>query len=114
MLALNGKKVVVVGGSRGVGKRIVAAAGEGSRVLAVARDEGSLKKLAQETPGIEILSLDAADEGAPSRKRSSCLGRGSSPLPLDSSIEEGTSRSHNEPYDGRGPLCAEAPCGSPL
>ncbi len=42
MISLAGKKVVVVGGSRGVGRRVVEMAiGNGARVLAVARQEGS-------------------------------------------------------------------------
>jgi NAD(P)-dependent dehydrogenase (short-subunit alcohol dehydrogenase family) len=68
MFSLAGKKVVVIGGSRGVGRRIVeAAADNGARVLAVARQERPLWLLAKELPGIEILPLDATDEGAPSK-----------------------------------------------
>jgi NAD(P)-dependent dehydrogenase (short-subunit alcohol dehydrogenase family) len=68
MLPLAGKSMVVIGGSRGVGRRIVeAAVGNGARVLAVARGEGPLRQLAREVPGIEILALDAADEGAPAK-----------------------------------------------
>ena len=68
MLSLAGKNMVVIGGSRGVGRRIVEAAiGSGARVLAVARQEGPLRQLAQEVSGTEVLSLDAADEGAPAR-----------------------------------------------
>jgi NAD(P)-dependent dehydrogenase (short-subunit alcohol dehydrogenase family) len=68
MFSLAGKKVVVIGGSRGVGRQIAeAAARNGARVLAVAREEGPLRLLAKEVRGIEILSLDATDEGAPSR-----------------------------------------------
>jgi NAD(P)-dependent dehydrogenase (short-subunit alcohol dehydrogenase family) len=68
MLPLAGKTMVVIGGSRGVGRRIVeAAAGSGARVLAVARQEGPLRQLAQEVPGTEILPLDATDEGAPAK-----------------------------------------------
>src|SRR6266853_3001247 len=67
MLALTGKNMVVIGGSRGVGRRIVEAGiGNGARVLAVARQEAPLRRLAQEVPGAEVLSLDATDEGAPS------------------------------------------------
>lgn len=68
MLPLTGKNTVVIGGSRGVGRRIVeAAARNGAHVLAVARQESALRRLAQEVSGTEILSLDATDEGAPSK-----------------------------------------------
>jgi NAD(P)-dependent dehydrogenase (short-subunit alcohol dehydrogenase family) len=66
MRPLAGKKLVVIGGSRGVGRRIVQAANrQGARVLAVARQEGPLRQLADEVPGTEILSLDATEDGAP-------------------------------------------------
>ena len=62
---LAGKRMVVIGGSRGVGRKIVEVGVQnGARVLAAARQEGPLKRLAEEVPGVEILSLDAADEGA--------------------------------------------------
>src|SRR5260370_34828172 len=65
---LRGKNVVVIGGSRGLGKTIVAAThAEGARVLAVARREQSLRQLAAEIPGGRGLPLDAADEGAPAQ-----------------------------------------------
>ena len=68
MLPLTGKNMVVIGGSRGVGRRIVEAAiGNGARVLSVARQEAPLRQLAQEVPGVEVLSIDATDEGAPSK-----------------------------------------------
>jgi NAD(P)-dependent dehydrogenase (short-subunit alcohol dehydrogenase family) len=68
MLALTDKSVVVVGGSRGVGRQIAEAASRnGARVLAVARQEGPLCQLTREVPGIEVLALDATDERAPSR-----------------------------------------------
>jgi NAD(P)-dependent dehydrogenase (short-subunit alcohol dehydrogenase family) len=68
MLPLTGKNMVVIGGSRGVGRRIVEAGiRNGGRVLAVARQEGPLRQLAQEFSGVEILSLDATEEGAPSK-----------------------------------------------
>jgi len=68
MLSLTGKNMVVIGGSRGVGRRIVEAGiRNGARVLAVARQEGPLRQLAQETSGVEILPLDATDEGAPAK-----------------------------------------------
>jgi NAD(P)-dependent dehydrogenase (short-subunit alcohol dehydrogenase family) len=68
MFPLAGKNVVVIGGSRGVGRRIVeSAVHNGARVLAVARHEGRLRQLAQEVSGTEILPLDATDEAAPSK-----------------------------------------------
>jgi NAD(P)-dependent dehydrogenase (short-subunit alcohol dehydrogenase family) len=68
MLPLTGKNIIVIGGSRGVGRRIVeSAVRSGARVLAVARQETTLRQLAQEVPGVEVLSLDATEEGAPSK-----------------------------------------------
>jgi NAD(P)-dependent dehydrogenase (short-subunit alcohol dehydrogenase family) len=68
MLPLAGRNMVVIGGSRGVGRRIVEAGNRsGARVLAVARQEGPLRQLAREIAGVEILALDATDEGAPSK-----------------------------------------------
>src|SRR5712671_4414974 len=65
---LRDKNVVIIGGSRGLGKTIVAAThAEGARVLAVARREQSLRQLAAEIPGVRVLALDAADEGAPAQ-----------------------------------------------
>jgi NAD(P)-dependent dehydrogenase (short-subunit alcohol dehydrogenase family) len=67
MNALAGKNMVVIGGSRGVGRSIVEAGiGQGAQVLAVGRNETSLKQLAQEFPRVQVLALDAADEAAPS------------------------------------------------
>jgi NAD(P)-dependent dehydrogenase (short-subunit alcohol dehydrogenase family) len=68
MLRLTGKNVVVIGGSRGVGRRVVeGAARDGARVLAVARQQAPLQQLAEAVPGIEMLALDATDEGAPAK-----------------------------------------------
>jgi len=39
----------------------------GARMLAVARQEASLRLLAEEIPGTKILALDATDEGAPAK-----------------------------------------------
>jgi NAD(P)-dependent dehydrogenase (short-subunit alcohol dehydrogenase family) len=64
-MSIQNKAVVVIGGSGGLGRRIVEAASQGAaRVLAVARELGPLRKLAEETPGIQTLAIDATDEGA--------------------------------------------------
>src|SRR5690242_10882820 len=61
--ALQGKRVVVLGASRGVGREIAErAAAQGGRVLAVARGERDLVSLARR--GIETLAMDAASESA--------------------------------------------------
>ena len=66
MLPLTGKNVVVIGGSRGVGRQIVAAAhGRGARVLAVARQGPPLSRLADEFAGCAVLALDATEDAAP-------------------------------------------------
>jgi NAD(P)-dependent dehydrogenase (short-subunit alcohol dehydrogenase family) len=65
---LYGKNVVVIGGSRGLGRTIVAAASaQGARVLAVARKAEPLRQLAAEFSGVQILALDATEEGAPAK-----------------------------------------------
>ena len=68
MTQIKDKNIVVLGASRGVGREIaLRARAEGGRVLAVARGEDELRRLAGEAPGIDILALDAASEDAPAR-----------------------------------------------
>jgi NAD(P)-dependent dehydrogenase (short-subunit alcohol dehydrogenase family) len=67
-LRFHDKNVVVIGGSKGLGRTIVGRVyAEGARVLAVARQEQPLKQLAAEFSGVQILALDATDEGAPAK-----------------------------------------------
>jgi NAD(P)-dependent dehydrogenase (short-subunit alcohol dehydrogenase family) len=64
--SLKGKNVVVLGGSRGIGREIVRCVhAELASVLAVARGRGSLENLAQELTGVRILALDASQPDAP-------------------------------------------------
>ncbi len=65
--ALRGRKVVVVGGSRGVGREIVRRVAEegAAEVLAVARGREALAQLTRELPDVRTLALDATTEGAP-------------------------------------------------
>jgi len=66
MHTLRGKKMVVIGGSRGIGRRIVEAGiCSGAQVLAVARQAAPLRQLAHDVPGAGILTLDATGETAP-------------------------------------------------
>ncbi|TIV11943.1 MAG: SDR family NAD(P)-dependent oxidoreductase, partial [Mesorhizobium sp.] len=63
MGSLQGQNVVVIGGSRGVGRSIVEAAlGEGATVLAVARGTAALKELSRETSGVKTLAVDVTKE----------------------------------------------------
>jgi NAD(P)-dependent dehydrogenase (short-subunit alcohol dehydrogenase family) len=63
---LEGKSVVVLGGSRGVGREIVRRAhAEKAHVLAVARGRDDLERLARELPGVRTLPMDASNEAAP-------------------------------------------------
>jgi NAD(P)-dependent dehydrogenase (short-subunit alcohol dehydrogenase family) len=66
VVTLSGKNVVVIGGSRGVGRKIVEMAyAEGANVLAVARDHRALGELATVATGVRTLPLDATAEDAP-------------------------------------------------
>src|SRR5271165_1865518 len=68
MFRLAGKTMVVIGGSRGVGRRVAEySARHGAQVLAVARREAALRQLAQDVPGIKVLALDATLPNAPSK-----------------------------------------------
>jgi NAD(P)-dependent dehydrogenase (short-subunit alcohol dehydrogenase family) len=68
MQNLAGKNVVVLGASRGLGAMIARrAAAEGARTLAVARRRQWLDELARDSADIDVLELDASDEGAPEK-----------------------------------------------
>src|SRR5260370_23224558 len=68
MLSLTGKTMVVIGGSRGVGRQIVEAGiRNGARVLAVARGEDRLARMGREGPRPPAQLLDAADGAGPAK-----------------------------------------------
>jgi NAD(P)-dependent dehydrogenase (short-subunit alcohol dehydrogenase family) len=65
MASLVDKNVIVLGASRGLGAMIAQrTATEGARTLAVARCRHWLNELAR---NVDVLELDASDEGAPER-----------------------------------------------
>jgi NAD(P)-dependent dehydrogenase (short-subunit alcohol dehydrogenase family) len=67
-VTLSGKNVAVIGGSRGVGRKIVEVARpKGANVLAVARDHQALAELAAAVTGARTLALDATAEDAPDK-----------------------------------------------
>lgn len=68
MDSLTNKNVIVIGGSRGVGRKIAeAAASRGANVLAVARQMEALRRLAEAGADIDILSVDATEPNAPAK-----------------------------------------------
>jgi NAD(P)-dependent dehydrogenase (short-subunit alcohol dehydrogenase family) len=68
MSQLQGKKIAVVGASRGVGRAVASRAlNEGAEVLAVARDRDGLSRLRASLPGVDVLALDATAEDAPEK-----------------------------------------------
>jgi len=66
MQQLPQKKVVVLGGSRGVGRVIVQTLNAaGAQVMAVARNQDILAGLKREAPEVETLALDVTEDCAP-------------------------------------------------
>jgi len=63
---LAGKKVVVVGASRGLGRGVAESmSAAGASVLAIARDRAELDELKDANPSIEVLVADAGDPMVP-------------------------------------------------
>jgi NAD(P)-dependent dehydrogenase (short-subunit alcohol dehydrogenase family) len=68
MRSLDGKNVVIIGGSEGIGREMtLAATAGGAHVLAVARRKGPLAELAAQHGRIQVLAADMADETSPAR-----------------------------------------------
>lgn len=62
MSQLNGKRIIVTGGSRGFGRGIVEAlATQGAMVYAIARDAGDLNRLKREVKGVQTCAADVSD-----------------------------------------------------
>ena len=62
---MRGKRVVVVGGSSGVGRGVATRAGEaGAEVIVAARRIDRLAAVAAEAPGVDPVVLDVRDEGS--------------------------------------------------
>jgi len=62
-LAFQSQTAIVTGGSRGLGRGVVAAlSARRMHVIALARDEAGLESVARELPGVEPIAADAADE----------------------------------------------------
>lgn len=75
-LGLTGRACVVTGASRGIGLATARAlAGEGARVLLVARGEEALRRAAAELPGAAALSLDVLLPDAAERVVEECVDR---------------------------------------
>ncbi len=67
-MRLDQKVAVVLGGSRGLGRGIVAAlTAEGAQVWAVARNEADLQKLRKDVSSVQTLAVDVSEADAASR-----------------------------------------------
>jgi 3-oxoacyl-[acyl-carrier protein] reductase len=72
MTSLTGRRVLVTGASRGIGRAVsFALAADGARLTLAARDRGMLERLAGELPGgpHDVVALDVTDEAAWGRAR---------------------------------------------
>jgi NAD(P)-dependent dehydrogenase (short-subunit alcohol dehydrogenase family) len=68
MSQLQGKRVAVIGASRGVGRAVAGhALNAGANVLAVARGRDGLAELQASLPAIDVFPLDATAEDAPDK-----------------------------------------------
>lgn len=66
MFQLQGKKIAVIGASRGIGRAVARGAlNEGAEVLAIARSRDGLSQLKASLPKVDVLALDATSEEAP-------------------------------------------------
>lgn len=66
MSQLQGKKIAVVGASRGIGRAVARSAlNEGAEVLAIARHRDGLSQLKANLPRVDVFALDATSEEAP-------------------------------------------------
>ncbi|MGO4702300.1 SDR family NAD(P)-dependent oxidoreductase [Dyella sp. 2RAB6] len=66
MSQLQGKKIAVIGASRGVGRAVTRRVlNEGAEVLAIARGRDGLSQLQASLPKLEVFALDATSEDAP-------------------------------------------------
>ena len=73
MQPLSQKKVVVLGGSRGVGRAIVQTLNSaGAQVLAVARNQDMLSGLKRDEPEVETLAVDVRKSALRRRSLKGC------------------------------------------
>lgn len=75
-LGLTGRRALVTGASRGIGRRVAhRLASEGARVLMVGRDEDALRAAAPEGGAAEILAADVTTPDAGERLVRACVER---------------------------------------
>ena len=102
MARLKGRRIVLTGASRGVGKETVRLfTAEGAEIIGVARDAERLQQLANEFPGFEPLVGDITDRGLGARIASAVTARwGALDLLLNNAaIQEYNAGFHAEPVD---------------
>lgn len=102
MARLQGRRVLLTGASRGVGKEAVRLfSAEGAEIIGVARDGQKLAALAQEFPGFHGLVGDITDRGLAPRVASAVKNRwGALDLLINNAaIQEYNAGFHAEPLD---------------
>ncbi|HYP87697.1 MAG TPA: SDR family NAD(P)-dependent oxidoreductase [Polyangiaceae bacterium] len=102
MNRLQGRRVVLTGASRGVGRETVKLfSQEGAEIIGVARDAAKLAALAQEFPGFQALAGDITDRGLGARIAQAVTARwGAFDLLINNAaIQEFNAGFHAEPLD---------------
>ena len=102
MARLQGRRVVLTGASRGVGRETVKLfSQQGAEIIGVARDQARLEALAREYPGFQPLAGDITDRGLGERLAEAVQKRwGALDLLLNNAaIQEYNAGFHAEPLD---------------
>jgi NAD(P)-dependent dehydrogenase (short-subunit alcohol dehydrogenase family) len=102
MARLTGRRIVLTGASRGVGRETVRLfSAEGAEIIGVARDAEKLAALAREFPGFQGLPGDITDRGLSARVVEAVSARwGALDLLINNAaIQEYNAGFHDEPLD---------------
>src|SRR4051812_16801559 len=102
MKQLAGRRIVLTGASRGIGREAVELfSAEGAEILGVARDEAKLSELAQRFPNFTAVAGDITDRGLGARIASAVEQRwgGFDVLINNAAIQNFNAGFHAEPLD---------------
>src|SRR5690242_3046768 len=102
MSRLQGRRVVLTGASRGVGRETVKLfSAEGAELIGVARDSARLEALAREYPALSVVTGDITDRGLGARLAAAVEKRWGACVLLinNAAIQEYNAGFHAEPLD---------------